>query len=243
MTPAASIDSRVFKLRLRFRLRTLLVLAAIFALACSWGRRLHERARAIELLDQWNLKTSWSQSTDFDYFPLSLLPRVICRRLWDCCPRYECLDSKSEASCLPEPLFAPPDSLEEPIRRKFDNPPLAERKRIVAAIASLPELEYILIRLELDEDDLQTLSPLADLKVLGFKTRRVTDIRISQILRHRQLITLALGFDGLDGASAENLAKLSQLPKLERLYLTGSVSSSAAQRIRSALPGVQVEID
>ncbi|HEX3659759.1 MAG TPA: hypothetical protein VHV55_28500 [Pirellulales bacterium] len=241
----AATSSRRFKFLRPFRLRILLALVSVGALLCGWeADRLHRRARAVALLNRWEL---WVEEEEpaFDGPPWSLLPEWA--YLWllpwgSTCSGVSYLPRVCGTSFPGDPPDPPPKDWDATGNWKARDPTPAERKQLVAAIATLTELPFVQVPFELDDDDLRTLSRLTDMEILGFKTRGLTAAGVASIQKLRKINSLTIDFDGPECVSLEAIAKLGRLPRLEWLS-TARLPQGTIARIKVALPHVDVVIE
>lgn len=240
----ATTSGRRFKYLRSFRLRTLLVLLSAVCLACGWeADRLHRRAVAVTLLERWGLWVD-EEGVDIGELPWRLLPERA--RGWLSPWLFRCAGIDShQPVCDTEslPLLGaavaarPVPPGEEPIE-----PTPAERKLLVAAIATLAELPFVQVPFELDDDDLRALSRLTEVEILAFRTRGLTAAGVASILKLRKINCLTIDFDSPECVSLEAIAKLGQLPRLAWLS-TARLPRGTIDRIKAALPNVDVVIE
>jgi hypothetical protein len=241
----ATTGVRRFKLWPRFRLRTLLALLSVVCLACGWeANRVHRRAHALALLERWNLNVNYG-GPPFDRFPWNLLPDAA--YCWEPLWRYMHSDVphyliSGFPSLVPLPGSGLPSCDEEAARNGIE-PPAAERKRIVAAIAVFRECQWVDVAMELDDDDMLTLSSMDSVEFFAFRTRRLTDAGIAHIKRLQKIETLGLSFSSAGADPVKTITALSTLPCLHWLYLYGPLSPDAFERVKAALPKVDVRRD
>jgi hypothetical protein len=240
----ATTGRRRFKLWPRFRLRTLFVLLSVVCLTCGWGadRLLHRRARAIALLRDWGLCVT-EEGVKLDELPWSVLPKWTDRWLpW----RSKCAGVESHPLvCGNSALDEPRDPAAEPHtpeNRGPREPTPAERKRLVAAIATLPELQFVEIDIELDDEDLRTLSSLNELEFLAFRANRITGAGVAELQKLQKVYWLVLRLESRDSLTAEAVAGLSKHRGLELLIIDGPLTPEDVARVKAALPHVDVEV-
>ena len=181
------------------------------------------------------------QEPAYDALPWSLLPDQVCIWLlpWSCtCSSV----SDYVFICGTPSLDNPSDTVVEAPTGWNRHPTAAERKELVAAIATLTELPFVQVPLELDDDDLRTLSRLTEMETLGFDTRGLTDAGIASIQKFQKLNYLTISFDSPGCVSVEAIAKLKTLPHLEFLSTT-RLPQDIVARIKAALPHVDVAIE
>jgi hypothetical protein len=239
----ATISDRGPKCLRSFRLRTLLVLLSVVCLACGWeANRLHRRARAVELLNHWQQWVS-KEGVNVNDEPWCSLPEWAYGRLspW----LSNCVGIDSSPIVCGAGQFFPPEPGSEPRAKTrsedHPEPTRAERKQLVAAIATLTELRFVQVSFELDDEDLATLSRLAGLETLGFTTERLTGAGIAQIQKLRKLNTLDLNFDSPVQVPVGTILSLRTHPTLQRLLINGPLRPEDLERVKAALPHVAVD--
>jgi hypothetical protein len=243
MTTAIT-NSDGFRLCRRFGLCVLVVLVLIVAMLAAWqADRLRRRAQAVALLRQWDLSVS-DEALAFSGRFWSLLPDWSHQWLSPWRSRYLLVETYPLV-CGTSSLMESPDSETEswckPTNRIPANPTPAERKLLVAAIATLTELQHVQLSLELDDEDLRSLSSLSDLESLTFKTRRLTGAGVAHLQKLRKLEALVLDFDSPDCLPVETVAELNELPCLQRLFVNGPMSPEDVSRVKAILPRVTME--
>lgn len=228
-------------LRLRHRrcysLRTLLLVLSVACVLCGWEvDRLHRRAEAIALLNRWEL---WvNEERTFDRLPWSLVPDSA--RSWDF-PWPSTCSSVSYAPSWRDNTHNGRNEFDE----KLNNPRASrasrrEMKQLVAAIGALTELECVCVPLELDDDDLRSLSCLCNVEILGFKTRRLTAAAVRPLRRLGNLRGVVV-LDSPKCISFDAIALLRELPGLLRVAVPRLPDDRLAC-INGALPGIVVDV-
>ena len=233
-----------FKLRSPFRLRTLLVLVAVIGLLCAWEiNRLQRRAQAVALLEQWNLDPGW-EYIHTDEFPWRLLPERDHARWVRWRIRYTDVELWGVPCAIAAQAMATNDQTAELYQRKSRmprKPTLAERRQLVSAIAALAELRSVQFPFEFDDEDLRAISDLAGVKILGFTTRKISDVSIRYIQKLRKVEILHWHFDSVSRLPIESIKKLNAHPSLLILILSGAFPREDVECIRDALPCIEVE--
>lgn len=229
------------KLRCSFRLRTMLVIVSLAGAVCAReANRLNRRARAIELLARAGLYVR-QEAPRADQPPWCFLPAAAYR--W-CLPwSSKCWSVNDMPWACPEsPLAAGSGApafwraSREPDARA---PTRAERRQLVAAIATLAELESLQAPFPLEDDDLRALCPLAHLRCIEFDACRITEEGVVALRELRGLERISLDFAGAERVAAETVAGLSGHPCLGRVSLAGLPADTVA-RAKAAMPHVEV---
>jgi len=238
---------RLFKARMSFRLRTLLLLVVVVAIGLGWEANIaRRRMQAVRALSQWAaLLRVYDDKMPFLWVPEGIrdsLPDGIRQRLFFWFQRYLHVSSPEgsdlivqvvdgyEIPVIHEPIPEPPD------------PTPAQRDEIVAAIACLKELKSVQVPFELTDENLRTLSCLTELDCLGFETQRLTDAGVAQLTKLPKLRSLGMYSAAKDGLSPELIIKLNTLPDLEELLLGYKFGNEDVARMKAALPRVTFEI-
>jgi hypothetical protein len=223
---------RRFKPPWRFRLRTLLLLFSAIALLCAWeADRLHRRARAVALLEPWNLEPMGT-SGDADCWPWSWMPDSFEPWIepWVAPWAYEYWYvgrlSGAAGSDAPSPS-------REPTRD--------EQQEILAAIAVLQEVKYVLMEFPLGDDELRMLSALENLKTLVFTQHALSEKGIGYLRNVRTLQCASIHFPERDTAAMAALVGLKGHPRLNRLMITGEFDAHDIAGLEAGLPHVVVE--
>lgn len=234
---AATSGAQRGKLLNQFRLRALAFILSVAVLLFGLGaNRSLRRARAVALFGQWGLCARESGASDFDDLPWSMLPNLVCNHLAPWCPKYDGVELKSE--------FAAKVAFESQSNRPAKTPPEpspAERKRAVAAIATLTELEYAQTTWQLDDEDLGVLCSLENLEAIELNISRLTGAGLANLQKLQKLKFVVLDFDRSACLALKTTAVFSQLPHLETLELKGPLPRETLARLKTALPGVSVE--
>jgi hypothetical protein len=226
------------------RLRTLLVLLSVVCLACGWeANRLRRRTQAVALLHEWGIHVT-EEDRGADDMPWRVLPTWASDWLSPWRRAYADLDSEItlRATSSPSSTNCMVEGWREPSHRGARDVTPAERKALVAAIATLTELQSVQVSLELDDDDLGTLSPLKDLGILGFRSCQLTEAGVAQLRMHHKVHGLVVCFDRPDCVSVSAIAALRELTSLELLVLSGPIPRADVARLTAALPRVDVKV-
>ena len=122
-------------------------------------------------------------------------------------------------------------------------PGVNDRKRIVAAIATLTELETVQLTIDLDDDDLRVLSSLAGVDEFAFKTRRLTVAGTSTCRGCKKSSRLMLFSDRPDFLTVEAAAVLGRLPRLGIIIIIAPVAPEHERSLQAAVPHVLLGVN
>jgi hypothetical protein len=240
---------RRWRLRLpRFSLRTLLVLFGATTILLAW--KAHEgqrRLEAVALLTEWNLDPE-SDNTAYQELPWRLLPNGGYPWLRPWLSRFTSVEQAGGDPCGTSALddWKPDPRIAALIKRKEQVfvPPLAERKRLVDAITRLPELEWLQVEFELDDEDLKDVASLKSLQFLGFQTSQLTEQAIDCMLSLPNLQRVQI--NGKAGAplSVDAIIRLKHHPTLLNGGIAGQFvcDNQQVQSLKETLPNFDIDI-
>ena len=141
-----------------------------------------------------------------------------------------------------QPSPAATDSSVNRADQRLRPPTPAERKRLVAAIAELTELRFVQIDIELDDEDLKTLSSLGKLEFLGFNANHLTSAGMANLQKVPKIYRLEIHLGNRASVAPEAVTALARHPALELLNINGPLHPEDVARLKAAIPRVDVEV-